>query len=86
MPTASKQYRRQVEVVEGFQYDGTNSQDVIDFTGGAAVMQDDKLMLKHPGGQYQEIHPTNWILHDPWESNFVMADADFKIVYAPGPN
>jgi hypothetical protein len=88
MAAQIKQYRRQVEVVHGFQYDGTNTQDVIDFTEGAAhVGTDGKLYLKHPGnpGIDQEIRKTDWILNDAWGNDFVMGDNVFKIVYAPYP-
>jgi hypothetical protein len=85
MDTIVHQYRRQVEVVSGFQYDGTNFDDVQEFTEGAAQMEDGKLMLTHPGGAKQEVRPTDWILEDAWENSFCMADTDFKIVYAPGP-
>jgi hypothetical protein len=89
MPSTVKQYRRQVEVVQGFQYDGTNMQDVIDFcqgSEGTAAIEDGKLILTHPGGAKQEIRPNDWVLADAWGKNFVMADTDFHIVYAPGPN
>lgn len=88
MPSTSKQYRRQTEVVQGFQYDGTNAQDCIDFaegTEGSVALEGDKLMLTHPGGDKQEIRLTDWLLKDAWGKNFVMADPDFHIVYAPGP-
>jgi hypothetical protein len=88
MASQDKQYRRQVEVVHGFQYDGTNANDVIDFchgSEGTAEIEGGKLMLTHPGGTKQEIRVSDWILADAWEKNFVMADPDFHIVYAPGP-
>jgi hypothetical protein len=80
-----KKYRKQVEVIDGLQYTGSNQAEVIEFTEGHAKTVNGKFVLEHPGGDLQEILVTNWITSDPFKNIWCIADSVFQIVYAPGP-
>lgn len=83
MATPINSYRQKPPVVTGFQYDGTNAQDVIDFTGGKAVQEDGALKLQHyEGSEKSVINVTDWVLKQSVTGVFSsMPDAYFKAAY-----
>jgi hypothetical protein len=90
MATVIKKYREQVQSVDACQYDGTaeSQQAIISFTEGKAQLTDggNFVLTGYMSDVVTTIHATDWITKDAWKNCNRKTDADFQIIYAPGPN
>jgi hypothetical protein len=90
MATPIKKYRQQVQSVDACQYDGSEEsrQVIIEFTNGKAEVTGGGNFVLHgiESTIVTTIHSTDWITKDAWGLCNCRKDADFQIIYAPGPS
>ena len=78
---AVSKYSKKPEVVDAVQYDGTNSQEVLDFAPGVAVFEDEKLKLMEGPGY--EVPVDSWVLKD-FGGLYSVFGSNFLDYYRPG--
>ena len=86
MAVPPRKYREQIIEVTALQFDGTNQQQLIDWSEGkVAVAPGGGLQLEVRPGMFVPVNVTDWVLTDPWAHSDAMPDSNFQITYAPGP-
>lgn len=83
-------YVQKPVTVQAVQYDGSNQQEVIDFTNGKAKEreEDGAFVLTYPGGDDKYaavINTTDWLVKDAWDAIACRTNADFQIIWTPAP-
>ena len=78
-------FKRKLLEVEAIQYNGTNAEEVIAFTGDESVQDhgDSLVIFGRPGTSPHTAHAGDWIVRDVEDYFYVCADSLFRKLYDP---